>query len=145
MHVRINDILQSQSENDSKELSNNIIDIARTCQTYNIGKIFIPSTSPSRRFMNTGSINNKPSVIKQKGESQKGCFKKTKHTYFPKKEHFLPIDTHLACFVLWKHPFWDSPFCLITTKLKQLYQENNFAVIDNFQITSNDPWKMAYI
>ena len=54
-------------------------------------------------------------------------FKKTKHA---KNEHFLLTDTYtyvcvsrgekcsfsenLACFVFLKHPFWDSPFCLIT-------------------------------
>ena len=36
----------------------------------------------------------KSSVIRQKGESQNGCFKKTKHAKFPKNEHFLPPDTH---------------------------------------------------
>ena len=35
------------------------------------------------------------SVIRQKGESQNGCFKKTKQAKFSKKpEHFLPPDTH---------------------------------------------------
>ena len=45
---------------------------------------------------------------------------------FPKKEHFLPPDTHthvrnsrfsenLACFVFLKHPFWYSFFCLLPT------------------------------
>ena len=34
---------------------------------------------------------------------------------FPKNEHFLPI--FLACFVFLKHPFWDSPFCLITNDI----------------------------
>ena len=34
-------------------------------------------------------------VIRQKGKSQNGCFKKTKHSSFPKKEHFLPLDTHV--------------------------------------------------
>ena len=40
--------------------------------------------------------NDNSSVIRQKGESQNGCFKKTKHenkTNFPKKKHFLPPDT----------------------------------------------------
>ena len=39
----------------------------------------------------------KSSVISQKDESQNGCFKKTKHAKFSLK-----------------HPFWDSPFFLIT-------------------------------
>ena len=28
--------------------------------------------------------------LRVKGESQKGCFKKTKPPQFPKNEHFLP-------------------------------------------------------
>ena len=31
------------------------------------------------------------SVIRQKGESQNGCFKKAKHT---SEKHFLPLNTH---------------------------------------------------
>ena len=34
------------------------------------------------------------SVIREKGKSQKGCFKKTEHAKFPKNEHFLRPDTH---------------------------------------------------
>ena len=55
------------------------------------------------------------SVIRQNSESQNGCFKKSKHANFSKNEHFLPLDTHRYAFL--KHPFWDSPFCLITDKL----------------------------
>ena len=33
------------------------------------------------------------SVIRRKGESQNGCFKKTKHTKFFEKRTFLPSDT----------------------------------------------------
>ena len=85
IHVGVNDILWSKSKNDLRKLPNNIIDIAMTCRSYNIGKIFISSILPSRRtFINTKSIN----------------------------------DT-----------------------LKQLCQENNFAFIDGFQITSNKLWK----
>ena len=60
----------------------------------------------------------------QKGESQNGCFKKTKHAKFSEKRTILnPWDAHvrnicfsenLARFVFLKNPFWDSPFCLIT-------------------------------
>ena len=40
------------------------------------------------------------SVIRQKGESQNGCFKKQQSTVnFPKNEHFLPLDTHTFCLV----------------------------------------------
>ena len=38
------------------------------------------------------SLDDISSVIRQKGESQKGCFKKAKHE-FPKNEHFLPPYT----------------------------------------------------
>ena len=34
----------------------------------------------------------KSSVIRQKGESQSGCFKKTSTPNFPKIKHFLPPD-----------------------------------------------------
>ena len=42
------------------------------------------------------NINNRnnSSVIKQKGESQNGCYKKIKHSKFHKNEHFLPPDMH---------------------------------------------------
>ena len=71
------------------------------------------------------------SVIRQKGKCKNGCFKKTKHAEFPQNEHFLLPDTHtyvcvsgginfsenLVCFVFLKHPFLDSPFCVITNEL----------------------------
>ena len=66
----------------------------------------------------------------QKGRSLNGCSKKTKHIKFSAKETFLTpwhtrtcayqgvrnvcFSENLACFVFLKHPFWDSPFCLIT-------------------------------
>ena len=65
------------------------------------------------------------SVIRQKGESQNECFKKTKHTkIFEKWTFFTPIYAHvvlfenLACFVFLKNPFSDSLFCLITDDLR---------------------------
>ena len=44
-------------------------------------------------------------VIKQQGESQNACFKKTNHFKFPKNEYFLPSDctanqmtgSHMKC------------------------------------------------
>ena len=42
---------------------------------------------------NSGISKTIPSVIRQKGESQNGYFKKTKHASFSEKEHFLPPDT----------------------------------------------------
>ena len=38
------------------------------------------------------------SVTRQKGESQNGCFKKTKNINFPKNEHFLSPDMHMQVF-----------------------------------------------
>ena len=70
--------------------------------------------------------------IRQKCESRNGCFKKTKHAKFSEKTNIsYPPDTHtctcayqavrnnrfsenLTYFVFLKHPFWASPFCLIT-------------------------------
>ena len=78
------------------------------------------------------------SVVSQKGESQNGCFKKTKHVnfYFRKTNiSYLVIRTYkcayqevryvrfsenLACFLFLEHPFWDSHFCLITDDLNNL-------------------------
>ena len=54
--------------------------------------------------------------LRQKGESQI-CFLLTSVTRkqstpnVPKSKHF---SENLACFVSLWHPFWDSPFCLIT-------------------------------
>ena len=69
-------------------------------------------------------------VIRQKGESQNGCFKKKSVPNFSKNEYFLPPDTHayvciqvvrnvcflgnLTCFVFLKHPFCDSSCCYFT-------------------------------
>ena len=74
------------------------------------------------------------SVIKQKGKSQNGCFKETKHPIFSEKTNIsyplirkrtceyqgvsnVCFSENLACFVFLKYPFWKSPFCLITNKL----------------------------
>ena len=32
----------------------------------------------------------------------------------------VPFSENLMCFVFLKHPFWDSPFCLITDELSQM-------------------------
>ena len=70
------------------------------------------------------------SVIRQKGESQNGCSKKTKHVKLSKRRTFLTLlirtrtcayqgvrnvrfSEILACFVFLKHLFWDSPFALL--------------------------------
>ena len=38
----------------------------------------------------------KPSVLKQKGESLNGCFKKAKHAKISEKQTFLTPDTHTS-------------------------------------------------
>ena len=75
-------------------------------------------------------------VIRQKSESQNGCFKKTKPAKFPKNKHFSPppltrtrtcsyevvrnvcFSENLTCFVFLKYQFWDLLFCLITDDLQ---------------------------
>ena len=53
IHVGMNDILRSKTESDLNKLPNKIIDIARTCRSYSIRKIFLSSVSPSfRTFIN---------------------------------------------------------------------------------------------
>ena len=37
--------------------------------------------------------NDKAPTVRQKGKSQNGCYKETKHAKFSKNEHFLPPDT----------------------------------------------------
>ena len=62
-------------------------------------------------------ICQQSSIIRQKGESQNGCFKKTEHVKFFEKRTFLTpmiFSENLACFVFFKNPSWDSLFCLIT-------------------------------
>ena len=50
-----------------------------------IFKMVFPSQSKSPLL----SIDDKASVIRQKGESQNGCYKKTKHAKFSEKRTFL--------------------------------------------------------
>ena len=97
------------------------------------------------------------SVIRQKGESQNRCFKKTKLAKFSEKRTFLTLQyahegvrivlfsENFACFAFLLPPFWDLPFCLITNetltftkarKLKKmitekLYLKITFGIITN--------------
>ena len=66
------------------------------------------------------------SVIWQKGESQNGGNKNTKHAKFPEKRTFfnpccayqavknVHFSKNVVRFVFLLSPFWDSPFCHIT-------------------------------
>ena len=68
------------------------------------------------------------SLIRQKGESQNGCFRYVLSMYVLSMYDLLVcayqgvrnvrFSENLACFVFLKHPFWDSSFCLITNQLK---------------------------
>ena len=80
-------------------------------------------------------MKSSSSVITQKGESQNGCYKKTKHAKLSGKQTFftpwyahggkkIRFSKNLASFAFLKHPFWDSPFCLITdeTGIKEMLE-----------------------
>ena len=73
-------------------------------------------------------------MIRQKGESRNRFFKKIKHAKFSEKRTFLILHTcayqgvrnvcfffseNLACFIFLKHPFQDSPLCLIIDDMRQ--------------------------
>ena len=49
IHVGINDILRNKNDTDMNNLPDSILEIANTCQNYNIGKIFISALPPSKR------------------------------------------------------------------------------------------------
>ena len=49
IHVGISDIIQNKIDTDLNNLSDSILEIANTCQNYNIGKIFISALLPSKR------------------------------------------------------------------------------------------------
>ena len=63
IHVGINDILQNTNDTDMNNLPDGILEIANTCQNYNIGKIFILALLPSKR--NKGSISEINVTLKQ--------------------------------------------------------------------------------
>ena len=93
----------------------------------------------------SNSAYSNSSVIRQKGESPNGHFKKTKYVQFSKNEHFLPPNKHtnvcisggkkcsffgkfdMLCFL--ENPFWDSSYCCITDKLllNQMLVQTKFA------------------
>ena len=58
IHVGINDILRNENDTDLNNLPESILEIANTCQNYNIGKIFISALLPSKRTKaNISQIN----------------------------------------------------------------------------------------
>ena len=52
---------------------------------------------------------------KAKGRIWKQVFQEKQSTY--QRVGNVCFSENLACFVFLKHPFWDSPFCLITEEL----------------------------
>ena len=96
--------------------------------------LYHPKSKPTLK-LKIGNYFYKFVGNKAKGESQSGCFKKTKHAKFSEKRTFVTpwyayVRTctyhrvrnvcfleNLACFIFLKQPFWDSPFCLITDEL----------------------------
>ena len=58
IHDGINDILRNKNDTDTSNLPESILEIANTCQNYNIGKIFISAILPSKRTkFNISRIN----------------------------------------------------------------------------------------
>ena len=85
------------------------------------------------------------SVIRQKGGFQNACFKETKQGNFSEKTNIsyplirtrtctyqwvknVLFSENLDCLVSLKHPFWDSPFCLITN---DKFWDSPFCLITN--------------
>ena len=63
------------------------------------------------------SCNDSSSVVRQNGEPQNGC------AYIYQGVRNVRFSENLACFVFLKHPFWDSPYCLITDVLAAFYSQ----------------------
>ena len=76
------------------------------------------------------------SVISQEGESQNGCFKKSKHAKFSKKQTFLtPRYAHVRLRIRWQEIIvWHLPFWLITDNFEI---ENYFNVSFRFFTSGN--------
>ena len=49
IHVRISDILRNKNDTDLNNLPESILEIANTCQNYNIAKIYISALLPSKQ------------------------------------------------------------------------------------------------
>ena len=108
-----------------------------TIKTAELPDLFIgPSQISMMKLFNSERLKGvNTSLIRQKGESQNGCFKNTKHVKFSEKTNisYPLICTRtcayqgvrndrffdVTCFVFLKHPLWDSPFCLITDEFQK--------------------------
>ena len=112
-------------------------------------------------------MKNNSSVIRQKGESQNSCYKKTKHIKFSEKRTFLTTwyahvrvrIRELKMFVflkIWRalfswDSFWDSPFCLITNELFEFVAKSSCFLISfnktttkNFEIQPNECFSFSF-
>ena len=58
IHAGINDIIRNKNDTDLNNLPDSILEIAKTCQNYNISKVFISALLPSKRTkVNISQIN----------------------------------------------------------------------------------------
>ena len=58
IHVGINDTLRSKDMSELKDLPKEIMQIGKTCQSYNIGKVYVSSIlSSTRTSIDIGQIN----------------------------------------------------------------------------------------
>ena len=63
IHLGINDIPRSKDMSELKDLSTKIMQVGRTCQRYNIGKVYVSSILPSTRT--SFNINQINEVLKE--------------------------------------------------------------------------------
>ena len=64
-------------------------------------------------------VTSNSSVIRQKGDLKTGVSRKQSTLN-------VRFSENLACLVFLKHPFWDSPFCLISDELCRFEHFQNF-------------------
>ena len=64
-------------------------------------------------WVNWRKSNIKSSVIRQKGK----CASRKQIMCGYQGVRNVRFSENMTCFVFLKHPFWDSPFCLITNKI----------------------------
>ena len=86
---------------------------------------------------------------KAKGGISKRVFQENKaRQIFQKANISYPPDAHvrfsenLACFVFSKHPFWDSPFCLISDDLWQMIEKRWKIITLHIDDKTNDLQKV---
>ena len=80
-----------------------------------------------------------PSATRQKGESQNGCYKRTKYAKFSEKQTFFTSwYTHVQMFVFWK--IWCALlFC------NTVFEIRSFALLPTIRARFITTWKMAHL